>query len=66
MECFHVGKKYQWELYGYRILTLRLWKEMLLVMAWLVFQELLAQWSSHQIVVESTGGDDVYDGMEAY
>lgn len=39
---------------------------MLLVMAWLVFQELLAQWSSHQIVVESTGGDDVYDGMEAY
>lgn len=34
---------------------------MLLVMAWLVFQELLAQWSSHQIVAESTGGDAILD-----
>lgn len=30
-------------------------------MAWLIFQELLAQWFSHQIVTESTGGDAILD-----
>lgn len=34
---------------------------MLLMMAWLILQELLAQWSSHQIVTESTGGDAILD-----
>lgn len=34
---------------------------MLLVMSWLIFQELLAQWFNHQIVTESTGGDPILD-----
>ena len=34
---------------------------MLLVMAGLIFQELLVQWFSHQIVTESTGGDAILD-----
>lgn len=34
---------------------------MLQEMAWVIFQELLAQWFSHWIVTETTGGDAVLD-----